>query len=158
MCYTAIFSCDQAALWMVQSVRLSVRTKLTRPDLHHVVSLFILRDVQCCGKSKIQGRLTDHPWLMVGWADSVLGSPSIIYWDHEMIKSIKELVKIRQSVFTLYSDTSTNRHTDGFLQDCSISSALAMEILQPCVKPWIWYHCICGVVCPLFFRNIFCKT
>ena len=95
---------------------------------------------------------------MVGWSVSVLGGPSIIYWDHEMIKSIKDLVKIRQSVFTLYSDTSTNRHTDGFLQDCSISSALAMEILLSCVKPWIWYQCICGVVCPLSFRNIFCKT
>ena len=90
---------------------------------------------QCCGKSKILGRPTDHPWLMVGWPVSVLGGPSIICWDHEMIKSIKKLVKIRQSVFTLYSDTSTNRHTDGFLQDCSISSALAMEILQSSVKP-----------------------
>ena len=110
----------------------------------HYISIY----KQCCGKSKILGRPTDHPWLMVGWSVSVLGGPSIIYWDHEMIKSIKELFKIRQSVFTLYSDTSTNRHTD----------ALAMEILQSCIKPWIWYQCICGVVCPLFFRNIFCKT
>ena len=113
---------------------------------------------QCCGKSKILGRPTDHPWLMVEWSVSVLGGPSIIYWDHEMIKSIKELVKIRQSVFTLYSDTSTNRHTDGFLQDCSIYSALAMEILQSCcVKPWIWYQCICGVVCPLSSEIFFAK-
>ena len=49
-----VFSCDQAALWMVQSVRLSVQvlyrqlelTKLTHPDLHYVVGLFILRDVR----------------------------------------------------------------------------------------------------------------
>ena len=47
---------------------------------------------------------------------------------------------------------STNRHIDGFVHDCSISSAL--EILQSCTKPWIWYQCICGVVCPLFYRNI----
>ena len=120
---------------------------------HHGTTL-----VQCCGKSKILGHQTDHPWLMDGWSVSVLGGPSIIYWDHEMIKSIKGLVKIRQSVFTLYSDTTTNRHTDGFLQDCSISSALAMEILQSCIKPWIWYQCIYVVVCPLFFRNIFSKT
>ena len=63
-----------------------------------------------------------------------------------------------QSVFTLYSDTSTNRHTDGFVQECSISSALAMEILQSCAKPWIWYQCICRVVCPLFIRNIFLQN
>ena len=29
-------------------------------------------------------------------------------------------------------------HIDGLMQDCSISSALAMEILQSCTKPWIW--------------------
>ena len=25
---------------------------------------------------------------------------------------------------------------DGLVQDCSISSALAMELLQSCTKPW----------------------
>ena len=29
-------------------------------------------------------------------------------------------------------------HIDGFVQDCSISSALSMEILQSCTKPSIW--------------------
>ena len=33
--------------------------------------------IQCCGKSKILGRPTDHPWLMVGWSVSVLGGTSI---------------------------------------------------------------------------------
>ena len=33
--------------------------------------------VQCCGKSKILVRSTDHPWLTVGWSISVLGGPSI---------------------------------------------------------------------------------
>ena len=28
-------------------------------------------------------------------------------------------------------------YIDGFVQDCSISSALAMEILQSCTKPLI---------------------
>ena len=126
---------------------------------HTELSLCQGWDHQCCGKSKILGRPTDHPWLMVGWSVSVLGGPSIIYWDHEMIKSIKELVKIRQSVFTLYSDTSTNRHTNGFLQDCSISSALAMEILQSCVKPWIWYQCIRLRSClSTFLLKIFLQT
>ena len=74
------------------------------------------------------------------------------------MKSIKELVKTSQSVSALYSDSSPKRYTDSLVPDCSISSALAKEILQSCAKPWIWYQCICGVVCPLFFRNIFCKT
>ena len=28
------------------------------------------------------------------------------------------------------------------MQVCSISTAVAMEILQSCTKPWIWYQCI----------------
>ena len=32
-------------------------------------------------------------------------------------------------------------HIDGFVQDCSISSALAMEILHSCTKPAIWLPC-----------------
>ena len=44
-------------------------------------SLYVM---QCCGKSKILGRPTDHPWLMVGWSVSVLSGPSMIYWDHEI--------------------------------------------------------------------------
>ena len=82
---------------------------------------------------------TTHDW----W----LGGPSQFWvvrqWYTEAMKSIKELVKMSQSVFALYSDTSPNRHTDGFVQDWGISSALAMEILQSCAKPWIWYQCIC---------------
>ena len=107
---------------------------------------------QCCGKSKIPGRPTDHPWLMVRWSVSVLGGPSIIYWDNKINQRIGQNKPIG------IHDTSTHRHADGFVQDCSISGALAMETLQSCAKPWIWYQCIYGVVCPLFFRNIFCKT
>ena len=34
-----------------------------------------------------------------------------------------------------------NKHyTNGSVQDCSISSALAMEILQSCIKPLIWSY------------------
>ena len=77
---------------------------------------------------------------MVGVSVSVL---VVRQWYTETVKSIKELVKMSQSVSALYSDTSPNRHTDGFVQDWGISSALAMEILQSCAKPWIWYQCIC---------------
>ena len=39
-------------------------------------------------------------------------------------------------------DKSITPHIDGLVQDCSISSALALEILQSCSKPSIWaYHC-----------------
>ena len=31
-------------------------------------------------------------------------------------------------------------HADGSVQHCSISSALAMEILQSCTRPSIWYN------------------
>ena len=31
-------------------------------------------------------------------------------------------------------------HLDGLVQDCSNSSALAMELLQSCTKPLIWGH------------------
>ena len=31
-------------------------------------------------------------------------------------------------------------HVDGFVQDCSNSIANALEILQSCTKPSIWYY------------------
>ena len=34
---------------------------------------------------------------------------------------------------------------DGLMQGCSISNALAMEILQFCAEPSIWYA-VCGVI------------
>ena len=37
-------------------------------------------------------------------------------------------------------------HIDGLVQDCSISSALAMEILQSCTKPSTYYMVIVGMV------------
>ena len=39
---------------------------------------------------------------------------------------------------------------DGYVQDCSISTAFAMEILQSCTKPLIsWFHLThCGLVTP----------
>ena len=37
---------------------------------------------------------------------------------------------------------SCESHFDGLVQDCSISSALAMEILQSCTKPSIWHWLI----------------
>ena len=36
---------------------------------------------------------------------------------------------------TVYRAKFLQVHVDGLVQDCSIFSALAMEILQPCTKP-----------------------
>ena len=33
--------------------------------------------------------------------------------------------------------------TDGLVQDCSNSSALAMELLQSCIKPWTYPRANC---------------
>ena len=41
-------------------------------------------------------------------------------------------------------ETFAWRLVDGLVQDCSISSAIAMEILQSCTKPSIWSSLLCG--------------
>ena len=43
-------------------------------------------------------------------------------------------------VLNLSYETRRYIHTNSLLQDCSISSALAMEILQSCTKPSIYSH------------------
>ena len=40
---------------------------------------------------------------------------------------------------------AVHKHIDGLVQDCSISSALAMEIMQSCTKPWLWQFCGPGI-------------
>ena len=57
------------------------------------------------------------------------------------------ITHIRQGFFTDIGKMMTapvpvlmgveEKHFDGLVQDCSISSALAMEILQSCTKPLI---------------------
>ena len=39
----------------------------------------------------------------------------------------------------------TNMHIDGLVQDCSNSSALAIELLQSCTKPSIYLILVCNV-------------
>ena len=49
-----------------------------------------------------------------------------------------------QYIYRILICSSLWLHIDGFVQDCSISSALAMEILQTCTKPSIYlctYRC-----------------
>ena len=98
------------------------------------------------------------PPMIDGWVVRLSSGWSVIIYTRytETIKSIKELAKTSQSVFTLYSDTSTHRHADGFVQDCSISGALAMEILQSCAKPLISMHlrsCLSTFLPKIFLQN-----
>ena len=86
------------------------------------------------------GGPTDPPWFMVGWSDR---GPSqfwvvcqlIIYWGHE----INERIGQNESI-GIHSGTSTNSHIDDLVQNCSVSCALVMEILQSSIKLWILYH------------------
>ena len=86
---------------------------------------------------------TTHVW----WSVSVLGGQSIIYRDHKIKNWSKR------------ANRYSHRHTDGFVQDCSISGALAMEILQSCAKP-----CMDRISMHLrscwstFLRNIFLQN
>ena len=44
-------------------------------------------------------------------------------------------------------------YIDGLVQECSISSALAMEILQSCPKIWIWFLLI-GTMLHILFESL----
>ena len=46
-------------------------------------------------------------------------------------------------------------HIDGLVQDYSISSALAMEILQSCIKPSIYNHLKCTLERTFLFDHMF---
>ena len=48
------------------------------------------------------------------------------------IVTIKHSLKLRYKIFEM--------HIDGLVQDCSISIANALEILQSCIKPSIWMN------------------
>ena len=42
-------------------------------------------------------------------------------------------------LLVLYQMFFTSKYIDGLVQDCSNSSALAMELLQSCTEPLIYY-------------------
>ena len=54
--------------------------------------------------------------------------------------------------FTLWSTSQEYLH--GLVQDCSKSSALAMELLQSCTMPWIWYLPVSGNLSPLLRHSL----
>ena len=57
-------------------------------------------------------------------------------WDQRWNLEWLPLFKVR---FTPLKQWRKMLHVDGLVQDCSNSSALAMELLHSCTKPLIWY-------------------
>ena len=94
---------------------------------------------------------TTHDW----W----LGDPSQFWVVRQLYtETIKNQLKNwskRANRYSRFIQTQVHRHTDGFVQDCSLSGALAMEILQSCAKPWIWYlrSCLSTFLPKYFFQN-----
>ena len=56
----------------------------------------------------------------------------MVSWSHREIKA-----RVSYDIYIKLWNTIT--HIDGFVQNCSNSSALAMELLQLCAKPPISY-------------------
>ena len=46
--------------------------------------------------------------------------------------------KAPQTVHILWDELNIHRYIEGLVQDCSNSSALAMELLQSCTNPSIY--------------------
>ena len=70
-----------------------------------------------------------QPWYSINFIDSYI------------INNAVRLVHFNRTC-SIYLNRTYSRvysHFDGFVQDCSISSALALEILQFCTKSSIWY-------------------
>ena len=85
----------------------------------------------CAGNSPVTG---EFPAQMASNAENVS-----IWWRHH-----------EASILYTVSMRSASRDIDGLVQDCSISSALAMEILQSCTKPSM---CTCQPGKKLLYMN-----
>ena len=57
------------------------------------------------------------------------------YFCHLIILTMIIITIAITGYFLCNHERTTSRFIDGLVQDCSISSALAMEILQSCTKP-----------------------
>ena len=82
------------------------------------------------------------PWLL-----AVPGHQQIRYWLYEMGRSPSAMMKdsnhldhlsIEKCKCIFYEISVQRNEINGLVQDCSISSANALEILQSCTKPSIW--------------------
>ena len=67
-----------------------------------------------------------------------INDPQEIFWAYSYHKRKEKLTLQKQSIFDIV----------GLVQDCSNSSANALELLQSCTKPSIytlWFHSFCHV-------------
>ena len=74
------------------------------------------------------------------WTYCLKDNSSIILCDHctpmGLVLALCVLNIMRPEYYCVYYSVSSL--IDGLVQDCSISSALAIQILQSCLKPLIW--------------------
>ena len=89
--------------------------------------------------------LLSHSWD--NWRDESMNSSR---WATESSKSFRSIWGMPKR----HDDKSVNvviilfSYFDGLVPDCSISSANALEILQSCTKPSIWFVGYCGLLLP----------
>ena len=64
--------------------------------------------------------------VQLGWLIRTFPSSSCVSWDYKMLDIRWEYCSVV---------LSSNSYINDLVQDCSNSSALAMDLLQPCAKP-----------------------
>ena len=81
--------------------------------------------------SKKSELVLQYPWINNEKETSL---QSIYRADFRLVPSQWEM-SLQSNTVSHWLDVCEKRHIDGLMQDCSISSALAMEKLQSCTKP-----------------------
>ena len=61
-------------------------------------------------------------------------------WTYVFIGSRIHITALHSLPEISFTSITSFQHFDGLVQDCSNSSALAMELLQSCTKASIWYQ------------------
>ena len=87
--------------------------------------------------SKISFKFLRGQWV------NALGDRLLMPWSHFMVEDHQQPHFWHHAV--------KKHHIDGLVQDCSISNALSIEMLQSCAKPSISYR-ICVISQPLYRR------
>ena len=90
-----------------------------------------MSSAKCCsfrlGLNVLSGELGDEQW-----------TSDFLNQFHDTDSSMC----LTTSMYQIYIDADEKWYFDGSVQDCSISSALAMEILQSCTEPSTWNQSI----------------
>ena len=100
----------------------------------------ILQQMRCCCSTSHQSMINFDPFSNISQStcSKVLFFVMFLWWiNFWWTGTIQLLLIVCQGCFI-----SAVPYIDGLVQDCSISSALALEILQSCTKPSISYMII----------------